>query len=177
MNNIAEIPKGLPPLGWAGLVLLAAGQAVEGVVTGTIYEQRFPNAALICWLVMLIGTGLLLLGYSRQIRRAGLPRNRAFVLWAAAAMTAYVVGWSNLRGAIHGFDKPLRDELMNGGLAMALICVVAAVVAGIRWLIRLPQEQQAFHFKLMRTWAVIGLITLIAAWAVSAIVWYRIANS
>jgi hypothetical protein len=45
----------------------------EGAITGTAYTQRFPSAALVATFLILAGEGLMLLGYKRQLTRAGLP--------------------------------------------------------------------------------------------------------
>src|SRR4051794_7304866 len=75
-------PGRSPSLLGVGLALVGVGRLVEGAVTGTASEQRFPNAALVAFLVMLAGGGLLLLGYRRQPTGAGLPPKPAFFLWA-----------------------------------------------------------------------------------------------
>jgi hypothetical protein len=162
----------LPSPTWVGLGLLLVGIVVEGSVTGTAYENRFPSAALAGWFMVLAGVGLMLLGYQRQLTRAGLPSNPAFFLGATLGTVALVVGWAALRGAVHNLDDSLRNGLVNAGVPVGALGIALAAVAHFRWLWRLNQEQQAVHWQM--TWAFLRLFlpALCAAAAVSVVGWF-----
>jgi hypothetical protein len=155
-----------------GLAVFLVGMAVEGSITGTVYANRFPSAALTCWFLMLAGVGLTLLGYQRQITRAGLPANRAFFLAATLGSVALAVGWAALRGSIHNLDDSLRSVVVNAGVSLGVLGIALAAVAHFRWLVRLNQEQQAIHWQM--TWAFLRLFlpAVCVAAAISTVGWF-----
>jgi uncharacterized membrane protein YidH (DUF202 family) len=157
-------------LTWVGLSLLGVGGVVEGAVTGTVYEQRFPNAALGAFLLVLAGEGLILFGYKRQLTRAGLPPNPAFFLWATLSIVSFTVGWANLRGVIHGLDESLRDVFVSVGVSVGLLGLVLAALSLRRWWRRLNQEQQALHRHMTRPWLIALAAVAIVAWVGAVII-------
>ncbi len=152
------------PLTWIGLALFGIGGLAEGAVTGTAYAQRLPYAALGAWLLILVGAGLMLLGYQRQLARAGLPPNPTFFLWASVTIVAYTVGWGNLRGAIRDLNESLRDVLIAGGVVVGFLGLVLAVASLIRWWRGLNPEQRALHRQLTRPWVMALVVVAIVAW-------------
>jgi hypothetical membrane protein len=137
-----------------------------------LYETRLPSAALAGWVLVLAGVGLMLLGYQRQVSRAGLPSNPSFFLAATLGVVALAVGWGALRGAIPHLDDSLRNGVVSAGVSLAALGVAWAAVALFRWLGRLTQEQQAVHSQM--AWALLGLVVpaLGAAAVVTLVVWF-----
>ncbi len=152
------------PLTWVALALFGVGGLIEGAVTGTAYAQRFPYAALGAWCLVLVGSGLMLLGYHRQLTRTGLPPNPAFFLWATLAIVAYTVGWANLRGVIRDLDESFRDWLVAVGLPVGLLGLVWAVVSLMRWRRGLNPEQRALHWQTIRPWVIALVAVALVAW-------------
>jgi hypothetical protein len=160
-------------LTWVGLGLFGVGAMGEGAITGTAYAQRFPNAALVATVLLLAGEGLMLLGYKRQLTRAGLPPNPAFVLWATLSIVALAVGWGNLRGVIPNLDESLRDGFVLVGLPVGLVALVLAVFSLGRWWRRLNQEQRTLHRRMTRPWLIALVAVAIVAW-VGAVIFHFI---
>lgn len=168
--NVRRERWGMVWLGMAaGLALLGVGFTVEGAVTGTVYQQRFPNAALIAWLLMGAGSGLMLLGYKCQLARAGVPPNPGFFLSATLGIVAWGVGWGNLRGAIHGLDESVRDVFVFVGVPVALLGWALAFLFWIRWRLRLNPEQRTLHKQMTRPWVIALVAVAIVALAGSVI--------
>jgi hypothetical protein len=153
-ENTGE-PAWSSSLTWIGLALFGVGGMGEGAITGTAYAQRFPNAALVATILMLAGGGLMLLGYKRQLTRAGLPSNPAFFYWALLFIVAFGVGWGNLRGVIHNLDESLRDVFVWVGVAVGLLGQVLAMLSLSRWWRRLNQEQRALHMRMTWPWLIV----------------------
>jgi hypothetical protein len=114
----------------------------------------------------------MLLGYQRQVSRAGLPSNPAFFLWATLGTVALVVGWAALRGAFHHLDDALRKRLVDAGVSLGALGLVLAAVAHFRWLVRLNREQQAAHWQMSWSFLRLFLPAVCAAAAVSTAGWF-----
>lgn len=163
-------PTRIPWLILAGVVIYGVAGLVEGVITGTEHARRFPNAVLVAFAGMLVGQVLLLIGYARQLSRAGLPSKPLFFVWTLLAAVAFTVGWSNLRGAIPHLDESLRDKLVLAGIASGVLGAGLAVVACHRWYRGLSLEQQELHRQLTRPWLITLATVVLVVWPGSILV-------